>query len=201
MKLFTIGGGSCSGKSTLATQLHSLVSGQHVFVLPLDHYYDHTAHFSPEEAADTNLDTPDAIDIGMTLRDIEEFHTGTIQFLPHYDFITRKRTFGPYTGPPPDILVLEGLFTLYYPSLNGMSDFRIFVDTPPDIMLSRRIARDTTSRGTSETAIRDRYERFIRESYDTIISPTRQHAHVIVDGESSIEAQLAGIAQALDERS
>lgn len=193
MKLFTIGGGSCSGKSTLADQLRSLVPGQHVFVLSLDRYYDDTAHFSPEEAAETNLDVPDAIDIGMVLRDVEEFYTGTIQFLPQYDFITRKRTFGPFPGPQPDILVLEGLFALHYTSLNSMSDSRIFVDASPDVMLARRIARDTSTRGNTEQEIIARYDRFIRESYKSIILPTRQHAQVIVDGESPIDSQLAAI--------
>jgi len=194
LKLFTIGGGSCSGKSTLANQLHSLVPGQHVFVLPLDHYYDDTAHFSPQEAAETNLDVPDAIDIGMVLRDVEEFYTGTIQFLPQYDFVTRKRTFGPFPGPQPDILILEGLFALHYASLNGMSDCRIFVDASPNVMLDRRIARDTSTRGTGEQEIIARYDAFIHDSYDTIISPTRQHANIIVDGEAPIDTQLAAVS-------
>ena len=193
MKLFTIGGGSCSGKSTLANQLHSLFPTQHVFVLPLDHYYDDTAHFSPQEAAATNLDVPGAIDIGMALRDVEEFYTGTIQFLPQYDFVTRKRTFGPFPGPQPDILILEGLFTLHYPNLNGMSDCRIFVDASSNVMLARRIARDTSTRGNTEQEIIARYNTFIHDSYDRIISPTRQHANIVVDGEAPIDTQLAAI--------
>ena len=193
MKLFTIGGGSCSGKSTLANQLHSLVPEQYVFVLPLDHYYDDTAHFSPQEASETNLDVPGAIDIGMLLRDVEEFYTGTIQFLPQYDFITRKRTFGPFPGPQPDILILEGLFALHYAGLNGMSDGLVFVDASPDVMLTRRIARDTRTRGTSKQEIVARYDRFIRESYQNIILPTREHAQVAIDGESPIDTQLTAI--------
>lgn len=199
MTLLTIGGGSCSGKSTLANQLHSLFPDQEVFVFPLDHYYDDTSHLTPEEAAQTNLDEPAAIDIGMALRDIEECHTGTITCLPRYDFVTRKRTFGPYTGPPPDVLVLEGLFALHYPGLNELSDFRIFVDASPEIMLSRRIARDTRARRTTEQEIRARYHTFIRESYENVISPTRTHAHVIVNGESSIDDQLAIISRSLGE--
>ena len=199
MTLLTIGGGSCSGKSTLANQLHSLFPNQEVFVFPLDHYYDDTSHLTPEEAAQTNLDEPTAIDIGMALRDIEEFHTGTITCLPRYDFVTRKRTFGPYTVPPPDVLVLEGLFALHYPGLNEMSDFRIFMDASPEIMLSRRIARDTGARRTTEQEIRARYNTFIRESYENVISPTRTRAHVIVNGESSIDDQLAIISRSLGE--
>ncbi len=193
MKLVTIGGGSCSGKSTLANQLHSLFPEQHVFVLPLDHYYDDTAHFSPQEAAETNLDAPGAIDIGMLLRDVEEFYTGTIQFLPQYNFITRKRTFGPFPGPQADILILEGLFALHYPSLNGMSDCRIFVDASPDAMLARRLARDTSTRGNTEQEIIARYNTFIHESYQNIILPTREHAQIIVDGEAPIDTQLVAI--------
>ena len=201
MKLFTIGGGSCSGKSTLANQLHSLFPTQHVFVLPLDHYYDDTAHFSPQEAATTNLDVPEAIDIGMALRDVEEFYTGTIQFLPQYDFITRKRTFGPFPGPQPDILVLEGLFALHHASLNGMSDCRIFVDASQDVMRARRIARDTNTRGNTEQEIIARYNAFIHESYQNIILPTREHAQVVVDGEAPIDTQLAAISTFLNKRS
>ena len=201
MKLFTIAGGSCSGKSTLANQLYSLFPSQHVFVLPLDHYYDDTAPFSQQEAAITNLDVPDAIDIGMVLRDVEEIYTRTIQFLPQYDFITRKRTFRPFPGQHPDILILEGLFALYYASLNTMADLQIFVETSREVMLSRRIGRDTEARGTSKQETIDRYEKFVRNSYDNIILPTREHAQIVVDGESSITTQLAEISTFLSRKS
>ena len=201
MKLFTVGGGSCSGKTTLAKELHSLFPEQEVFVLPLDHYYDDTAHFSPEAAATTDLDVPDAIDIGMALRDIEEFYTGTIHFLPQYNFVTRKRTFAPFPGPQPDVLILEGLFALHYASLNSMSDCQVFVDATPEVMRARRILRDTQTRGTTEQDIIARYDTFIRKSYENIILPTREHAQVVVDGEASIKTQLAAISTLLREQS
>jgi len=196
----TIGGGSCSGKSTLANQLHLLFPSRHVFVLPLDHYYDDTAHFSKKKASITNLDVPDAIDIGMALRDIEEIYTGTIQFLPHYNFITRKRTFRPFQGPQPDILILEGLFALYYTSLNEIADLKIFVETSLETMLSRRITRDTSIRGTSKQETINRYEKFVHNSYNTLVLPTRKNAHVIVNGESSLNIQLANISSFLNRK-
>ncbi len=191
MQLITIAGGSCSGKSTLAKHIPSLFPHKTVAVLALDRYYDDTSHLTPAEAMQTNLDTPDAIDIGMALRDIEEFHTGTIKFLPQYNFVTRKRTFGPYTGLPADILVLEGLFTLHYASLNEMSDFKIFIEATSHVMLTRRIARDIQTRGTTEEDIRLRYNTFIQDSYETIISQTQQHADITIDGEMSTDNQLS----------
>ena len=146
------------------------------------------------QAAQTNLDVPDAIDIGMALRDIEEFYAGNIQMLPHYDFVTRKRTFCPFSGPQPTILILEGLFALHHETLNAMSNCRIFVDASLEVMLTRRLARDVTTRGTSKQDIIERYDTFIRKSYQNIILPTREHAQVIVDGEASIDMQLATIA-------
>ena len=198
MTLFTIGGGSCSGKSSLANQCHRLFTGQHVFALSLDQYYDDTSHLTSTQAAQTNLDVPEAIDIGMALRDIEAFHAGNVQMLPQYDFVTRKRTFCPFSSPQPAILILEGLFALHHETLNAMSNCRIFVDASLEVMRARRLARDVRTRGTSEQEIIERYDTFIRKSYHTIILPTREHAQVIVDGEASIDMQLATLSAAVN---
>ena len=59
-----------------------------------------------------------------------------------------------------------------------------------------RATSEREERGEQE--IIERYDTFIRKSYHTIILPTREHAQVIVDGEASIDMQLATLSAAVN---
>jgi uridine kinase len=47
------------------------------------------------------------------------------------------------------IIIFEGLFAIYEERFRKMMDLKIFVLTPDDIRLSRRIRRDIAERGRS----------------------------------------------------
>ncbi|RTZ68366.1 MAG: hypothetical protein DSZ21_01855 [Tenericutes bacterium] len=66
--------------------------------------------------------------------------------LPIYDFAKHK-VVGHEKVIGKENLIIEGLFSFYDSEIESLADFKIFVDTPADIRLGRRIQRDTIERG------------------------------------------------------
>ncbi len=59
-------------------------------------------------------------------------------------------------------------------------DLKIFVLTPDDIRLSRRIQRDINERGRTVVDVLAQYCKFVKPAYDDFIKPTMKHADIIV---------------------
>jgi uridine kinase len=56
------------------------------------------------------------------------------------------------------------------------------VDTPLDICLLRRIARDMRERGRSLESITEQYEASVRPMYHEFIQPSARHADMVITG-------------------
>jgi uridine kinase len=59
-------------------------------------------------------------------------------------------------------------------------DLKIFVLTPDDIRLARRIQRDITERGRQVVDVLSQYCRFVKPAYDDFIKPTMKYSDIIV---------------------
>jgi uridine kinase len=67
--------------------------------------------------------------------------------IPIYSFVKHQRlpeTQYLYGG---NIIIVEGIFVLHDPVLRNLLDLKIFVQCDSDLMLARRIKRDTVERG------------------------------------------------------
>ena len=61
-----------------------------------------------------------------------------------------------------------------------MMDLKIFVLTPDDIRLARRIQRDINERGRTVVDVLAQYCKFVKPAYDDFIKPTMKYADIIV---------------------
>lgn len=59
-------------------------------------------------------------------------------------------------------------------------NFSIFVDTPLDICLMRRIKRDVNERGRSMDSVMAQYQKTVRPMFLQFIEPSKQYADIIV---------------------
>ena len=59
-------------------------------------------------------------------------------------------------------------------------DVRVFVDTPDDVRLMRRLQRDFTERGRSYERTLEQYSRTIRPMHFEFVEPSKRHADVII---------------------
>jgi uridine kinase len=58
--------------------------------------------------------------------------------VPEYDFVTHQRSARTQRVEPADVVIIEGILVLHEPTVCGMLNMKIFVDTDDDVRLARR---------------------------------------------------------------
>ena len=174
-----IAGGSGSGKSHLAHEIAQAVGEENVLVLSMDQYF-WTTDNPNADASEINFDHPKHLDFQLLIRHIRKLQEGKPVYVPGYDFkhMTREWATDPTCSRP--IIIVEGLFVLAQPVVE-MCDLACYLDVAADERLLGRIMRDTDERGVTTEQVIDRYQRFVRPSYEIFVRPTKQNADIVVD--------------------
>jgi uridine kinase len=193
-------GASGSGKSQLVSSLTSRVLGASVAVLSIDDYYRDLTHLSFAERNDINFDHPDAIEFERLVDDLASLKSGDPIQAPVYDFTQHTRAEHSQSVTPAGIIVLEGVLAMSDPTTRRLVDYTIFVDTPLDVCLARRIERDAIQRGRSEASVRDFWETRAMPMFAEFVRHWRSEAHLVVDGSRAIDHELAKVIDWLSER-
>lgn len=108
--------------------------------------------------------------------------------IPVYNFITHQRE-SYITIVPGNCIIIEGILTLYDPRIRDLLDIKVFVDTPSDIRIIRRIKRDIQERDRTLESVLEQCENTVIPSYDQFIEPTKRYADLIIPrGKSNITA-------------
>lgn len=195
--LIGIAGPSCSGKTELAFWLSHRTGAP---ILNLDHYYRDLDHLSFEERARANFDEPEALDHEEILRDARALAAGGAISAPRYDYSIHARVPGEQMIEPARVVILEGLFALYWAELRDLYHLRVYVDAPEDLCLTRRVRRDMQERGRTEESVRQQYDATVRPMARLHIYPTRHFADLTVNGAEPLDqsgpAVLASIPPA-----
>ena len=176
--LIGIAGGSGSGKTYLAHQVQMEAVEEHVSVLSMDQYFKTDG--TGEDPANINFDHPGRLNFGLMVSHIRRLKSGHAITAPSYDFHKRVETAEAERIPASPVVIVEGLFILAEPVVN-LFDLTCFLDVAADERLLGRIVRDTKERGATIESIIDRYQRFVRPSYQVFVAPTAQNADVVVD--------------------
>lgn len=182
-RVIGIAGPSCSGKTTLAIRLARTVDGD-ARVVGLDAYYREQQGVPDEEI---NVDVPEAIEHELLVDHIGRLIAGESVERPVYDFVTHSRAVRGVRVAPGDTIIVEGLFTFYWPELRALLDFSVFVDADHDTCIERRVERDVRERGRTKKSVREVYEKKVRPMCDTYVHTTRQYADLILSGTDPVE--------------
>ena len=193
-------GASGSGKSQLVSSLTSRVLGASVAVLSIDDYYRDLTHLSFAERNDINFDHPDAIEFERLVDDLASLRSGEEVQTPVYDFTEHTRSTFSQSVPPADIILLEGVLAMSDSATRKLVDYTIFVDTPLELCLARRVERDAVQRGRSEASVRDFWETRAEPMFAQFVAPWRSEADLVVDGSRAIDHELAKVIDWLSER-
>ncbi len=190
--LVGIAGGSASGKTLVAHRIARELGSRRVVVIPLDAYYRELGHLPLEERAQVNFDHPDAFDFELLETHIRSLLRGEPVEVPVYDYAHHNRR--PETMSVRDhaIVVLEGILIFWHERLRSLMDMKIFVDTPDDVRLLRRIRRDILERGRKLEGVLSQYESDVRPMHQVFIEPTKRYADIIIPegGENSIAIDI-----------
>lgn len=175
-----IAGGSGSGKSTLVKRLLESEHGKQITVLAQDAYY-FSAPDLPEPLRDTeNWDHPETIDNGLYVQHIDQLLAGQSIEHPEYDFATHSRTSETTTLQPRSILLLDGILLFAIPEISNRIGLRIYVDTPAEERLARRLRRDIAERGRSVDSVLGQFRGSVRPMHDLFVEPSRKVAHLVI---------------------
>lgn len=197
-RLIGIAGPSCSGKTELARWLAGR-TGAHI--LNLDHYYRDLAHLPLEVRARTNFDEPASVDVEQIFADAGALAAGHPIHAPLYNFATHSRAPGDEIIEPGKLVILEGLFALYWPELRALLDLKLYVGAPDEVCYERRLKRDTVERGRTPESVKWQFEETVKPMAHLHILPTSQYADLELSGTDPLElsgekvlARLGGVS-------
>jgi len=180
MYIILIGGGTGSGKTTVAKRIMERLGSEKCVMLPMDNYYRDMSHIPLEERKKYNYDHPDMIEHTLIVKHVKELLTGKAIELPDYDFTLYTRTGNSTKIEPKPILLIEGIFALYYDELRALADLKIYVDTEGDERFIRRLQRDIFERGRTIESVIGQYLNTVKPMHDAYVEPTKKHADIII---------------------
>ncbi len=179
-----IAGASASGKSLIASTIYQELKvkvGDHqIGVITEDRYYRDQSHLSMEERVKTNYDHPKALDHDLLCQHLEQLMSGQSVEVPQYSYSDHTRLSQTSTMTPKKVIILEGILLLTDPRLRNLMHASIFMDTPLDICLMRRLRRDITERGRTLDSVINQYQKTVRPMFMQFIEPSKQYADIIV---------------------
>ena len=194
--LIGIAGPSGSGKSTLAQRLHQALAAPSA-LLSLDSYYRDLAHLEPAERARTNFDAPDALEHELLRDQLAALARDRAVDVPVYSFAEHLRQTETQRLESADILIVEGIFTLYWPEVRDLFDLRVFIAVDDALCLERRTRRDVAQRARTPQDVQRQYAETVRPMYERHIAPTQRHAHLVLRGDQAIERSVAAVLHRL----
>lgn len=171
--LIGIAGGTASGKSTFAGNLSEQLTGLRVKLFHMDSYFkpDSTrpkaaAHVSGKIYFDDNC--PETIDHQQLKKDLA----------------------AAVASEEYEVILVEGLFALWYDWLVAQLDLRLFLDCRADERIVRRLRRNMAHMGLGFDEIAEVYLDMVRYRHDQYIEPTKWRADLILNGSAPSSTAL-----------
>jgi len=189
-----IAGGTASGKSTVAAALAQALGGE-ATLLEHDRYY----RTVPDGTGlgQWNFDHPDSLETELMRSHVASWREGQPVRVPAYDFATQSRLDQPHWAElsPGRVLVVEGILVLTDPELRATMTHRVFVHTPDDIRLARRLRRDIAERGRGLDDILAQYMATVRPMHEQFVVPSREHAELVVSGLDPVDSLVQRVLE------
>ncbi|GAB1067610.1 MAG: uridine kinase [Shewanella algae] len=149
-------------------------------VINEDAYYRDQSHMSMDERVKTNYDHPKALDHELLSTHLVALKQGQAVDIPCYSYAEHTRTSDTLKMTPKKVIILEGILLLTDPKLRELMDASVFMDTPLDICLLRRLTRDVAERGRTMESVISQYQKTVRPMFLQFIEPSKQYADIIV---------------------
>ncbi len=181
--MFVIGiaGGSGSGKSTLVERL--LACGGAVGHLPHDAYYLNRAEMPEDHRDSPNWDHPETLDSDLFIQHIDALKHGRAIERPTYDFANHCRCAETVCVQPTPVLLVEGILLFHVKPIRKRIDLKVYIDTPADLRILRRVQRDMTERDRTLESVVQQYHTSVRPMHDQFVEPSKRFADVVVPWE------------------
>ncbi len=182
--VIAIAGASASGKSLIANtifdELCAELGTDQIGIISEDAYYRDQSHLSFDQRILTNYDHPKAFEHELLCEQLKALKNNQAVEIPSYSYTEHTRLAKTTRQEPKKVIILEGILLLTDPNVRAQIDASIFIDTPLDICLMRRLARDIAERGRSMEQVIEQYTQTVRPMFLQFIEPSKQNADIIV---------------------
>lgn len=184
LTIIAVVGASASGKSlfaqTIYDELVDELGANSMTIIKEDSYYRCQDHLPFEERIKTNYDHPKAFEHELLAQHLLELSQGLPINVPVYSYTEHTRSDEVEVINPAKVILVEGILLLTDKALRKRFDINIFMDTPLDICLIRRIKRDLEERGRDLDSVTNQYQDTVRPMYYRYIEPSREHADIVI---------------------
>tara|TARA_Y100001970_G_C14089852_1_gene779414 strand:- start:222 stop:845 length:624 start_codon:yes stop_codon:yes gene_type:complete len=182
-KLYIVGisGGTGSGKTRAAKNLLLKFNPSEIALIEQDSYYKDLKNLPFEKREKVNFDHPDSIDFDLMYNDLKILIDTGIASIPMYDYKVHLRKSKKQIIKQKQIIIIEGIFSLYDSRIRDLMNLKIYVDTPDDIRVMRRIKRDINKRGRELNSIISQYSSTVRTMHNRYIEPTKRYSDIILN--------------------
>ena len=189
---FIIGitGGSGSGKTRFLNGLLSKFSADEVCLISQDNYYKPRDEQPVDIKGIKNFDLPESIDFEAYKQDIEDIKAGKSVTRKEYTFNNPEAKASVVMLKPAPVIVVEGIFVLYYQPIAKILDMKLYIDAKDYIKLIRRIVRDDKERGYDLDDVLYRYEHHVMPTYEKHIKPYKSEADIIIPNHRAYDSAL-----------
>jgi uridine kinase len=204
MVQFIVGitGGSGVGKTTLINQLYKEFDGK-VSTFSLDNYYLPKEEQAKDANGVINFDLPTALHSENLERDINLLVKGERIEQPIYGFNNPKAKKAVQFIDPRELLIVEGLYVMYYPFLRKALDYSVYLTVDKTLQLERRLKRDMTERNYAREDIIYQWNNHVMPSYDAHVRPFKAESNLIITNnekfDDNIHILMAKIHEKLDQ--
>ncbi len=179
--VFGITGCSASGKSFIVKYLKDKIPSSQVSFIFQDNYYKKREDQFKDERGNYNFDLPSSFLNSELVEDIISLKNGKKILRNEYNFNNPKLKQRTIVVFPKPIIILEGLFILSDLKIKNLIDHKIFINSKPDLMLQRRISRDSKIRGYDRQDVEYKFENHVIPSFKKYILPEKNNADFVVE--------------------
>tara|TARA_Y100000590_G_scaffold200511_1_gene227778 strand:- start:769 stop:1386 length:618 start_codon:yes stop_codon:yes gene_type:complete len=190
-----ISGSSGSGKSFVVKYLIDNLPKDLISIVYQDNYYKKRGDQEKDTNGEYNFDLPTSFINEDLIADIKALRKGVSISRDEYNFNNPKIISNKIIVNPKPIIILEGLFLFNLPSLSKILDRKIFIDCETNLMIERRIKRDTKIRGYDKYDVLYKYENHVIPAYHKYILPYKKDVDLVIDNNKN---DLSGAISALN---
>jgi len=188
---FAIGivGTSGSGKSYLTSKMADFFADKVAMktaIFNLDNYFIERDRQPIDANGHYNFDTPDSLDLKQYEIDFFNLLAGksVSQKVYNYNNPMAENPIEKFIEiEPRDIIIAEGIFTFYNQAIRKRFDFRIFVESPDEICLKRRLQRDFEERGYPASDVLYKFANHLAPAFNKYVEPMREKSHYVFKNE------------------
>lgn len=175
-----VAGGSGSGKTYFARELHKILGEDKCTILYQDNYYiDQSAKFDGDGGS-VNFDHPSSLDFDLLAEGLRDLKRGRTIQVPLYDFATHTRKKETIECRPKKIILVDGILILDSSVVRAVLDEAVFFDTPEELRFKRRLERDVHERGRTPEGVKKQFDLQVKPMHNQFVEPSKIFAQTIV---------------------